>query len=136
MIAIYLPMIIVSSLFFGFEPALYCGISLLGFAFWRLGEDPRYKKLGVIIFIICTIIFQTAFIYFFITDNFFPENPFELKIPFVIANTIFGFKSVQIPPVSIHTLSSEKLDLAILFSIALIAYLLIQNLALLFSASK
>jgi len=136
MIILYLPMIIVSSLFFGFESSLYCGISLIGFAFWKLSESPKYKKVGLVIFIIGTILFHITFVYYFITEKFFPENPFEFRMPDLILKSIFGFRDVKMPKITLFDKNSGKLDLAILFTIILIAYLVIQNLALIFSSTK
>jgi len=80
------------------------------------------------------ILFHITFVYFFITENFFPENPFEFRMPDLILRYIFGHEDFQIPEINLFT--DGKLDLAILFTIILIAYLVIQNLALVFSVPK
>jgi len=129
LIILYLPMIIISSIFFGFESSLYCGISLLGFAYWRLSEKSTYKKVGLVIFIIGMILFFLAFVYFFITERFFPENPFEFRMPTLILKSIFGLTGIQIHEISLFD-KSGKLNLIILFTLALIFYLVLQIVAL------
>jgi len=84
LIVLPLPIIIITSLFLGFEPSFYCGMSLFGLSFWKLGEKPKLKKIGVVLCIVGTILFYATFVYFFSTGSFFPENPFEFKIPALI----------------------------------------------------
>ncbi len=80
MIVASLPIIIITSIFLGFEVPFYYGISLLGLSFWRLGNNERLKKSGIIICIIGTTLFFITFIYYIAEGIIFPDKPFEFKI--------------------------------------------------------
>ena len=79
-----LPVMLITALFLGFEPAFYYGINLIGASFWILTENRRMKFFGILVCIIGLIFFIAALSYYFMTETFFPKNPFELKIPSAI----------------------------------------------------
>jgi len=82
-----LPVIIISSIFLGFEVPFYYGISLLGLSLWRLGNDDRLKKAGIIICAIGTTLFFITFVYYLAEGIIFPEKPFEFRILGLISQT-------------------------------------------------
>jgi len=80
LIIVSLPVIIITSIFLGFEVPFYYGISLLGLAFWRLGNDELLKKSGILICAIGTTLFFITFVYYIAEGIIFPDRPFEFKL--------------------------------------------------------
>jgi hypothetical protein len=74
-----LPILIIASIFLGFEVSFYYGISLLGLSFWRLGTGEKIKKAGIILCTVCTLLVLMTFVYYINAGIFFPEQPFEFK---------------------------------------------------------
>jgi hypothetical protein len=85
-----LPVVLITSIFLGFEVSFYYGISLLGLSLWRLGKEENLKKIGIFICTIGTIFFFVTFVYYLTNGLIFPENPLEFKIPMMIYEKIFG----------------------------------------------
>jgi len=85
-----LPVVLITSIFLGFEVSFYYGISLLGLSLWRLGTNERMKKSGIIICTIGTIIFFITFVYYLSAGMIFPENPLDFKLPGLIYKRLIG----------------------------------------------
>jgi len=83
-----IPVILITSIFLGYEAPFYYGIALMGFAFWRFGSDDRMKKAGIIVCVIATIFFFITFVYYLVSGIIFPEEPFEFKTLSFIYNSI------------------------------------------------
>jgi len=74
-----IPVILITSIFLGYEAPFYYGIGLIGFAFWRFGLDDRTKKAGIIVCVIGTLLFFITFVYYLVSGIVFPDQPFEFK---------------------------------------------------------
>ena len=74
-----IPVVLITSIFLGYEAPFYYGISLIGFAFWRFGNDEKVKKIGTIICLVGTLLFFITFVYYLISGIIFPDKPFEFK---------------------------------------------------------
>ena len=90
MIITSLPVVLITSIFLGFEVSFYYGISLLGLSLWRLGNEDRLKKYGIIVCTVGTILFFVTFVYYLSNGLIFPENPLEFKLPILVYEKLFG----------------------------------------------
>ena len=70
-----IPVILIASIFLGFEAPFYYGISLLGFSFWKFGTDDRVKKIGIFVCAIGTVFFYLTFVYYLVAGILLPEKP-------------------------------------------------------------
>lgn len=85
-----LPVVLITSIFLGFEVSFYYGISLLGLSLWKLGNNEKLRKSGIIICTIGTIFFFITFVYYLSSGLIFPEKPLEFKLPGFIYERLFG----------------------------------------------
>lgn len=90
MIVASLPIILITSIFLGFEAPFYYSISLLGLSLWRWGGEERLKKSGIIICMVGTILFSITFVYYLVEGIIFPDKPFEFKTISLIFKSLSG----------------------------------------------
>ncbi len=86
-----LPVIIVPSLFVGFELPLYFGIALIGLAFWLYSDDEALKFIGTQVARIGFILSIVAFMYYFYSGQFFVTEPFEFRFLKVVIEFFIEF---------------------------------------------
>lgn len=74
-----LPVIIIPSLFVGFELPFYFGLALIGLSFWMYSDDELMKFIGTQVARIGFILSIIAFIYYAFSGQFFTTEPFEFR---------------------------------------------------------
>lgn len=79
MIVALLPVLVVPSLFFGFELPLYLFFGLVGMILWIYIDDPIANFIGSQLARIGFALFIVAFIYYFFSGNLFTTKPFEFR---------------------------------------------------------
>jgi len=87
-ILLNLPLMVVISIIFGYEPVLYMGIGMLGLTFWLFSDDPILKRYAFAIFIVSEFLFVGATIYYITIQGFTREDPFNFKFLFFIPSLI------------------------------------------------
>jgi hypothetical protein len=74
-----LPVIIVPSLFVGFELPFYFGMALIGLSFWLYSDDEFLKFIGTQIARMGFMLSIIAFVYYALSGQFFTTGPFEFR---------------------------------------------------------
>jgi hypothetical protein len=85
-----IPVILITSIFLGFEAPFYYAISLIGFSFWKFGTDDKVKKIGVIICAIGTVLFYITFVYYLTAGILLSEEPFKFRIFGLVYSLLTG----------------------------------------------
>jgi len=79
LVVLILPLVIVPSLFIGFELPLYLGMGLLGTMMWLYVEDPALNFIGSQLARVGFILFVVAFMYYFFSGSILGTQPFEFR---------------------------------------------------------
>jgi hypothetical protein len=90
-----LPILLITALYFGYEATFYFGVSLFGLSFWLLTEKNRLKLFGILTYVFGTIMYSSTIVYYLVTEQFFPPDPFEFKLSVFIIKTISGSKQIS-----------------------------------------
>lgn len=88
MLAPFLILLVITTLFIGFEAAFYLGIGLFGLAFWLYGGNPIFRMVGSIFTTMGMVLFLITFTYYYVTLQFFPSNPFKFRFLGQVAETV------------------------------------------------
>ena len=83
-----LPIMLILSVFVGYEPVFYMGIGFFGLSFWLFSETSKIKNIGLILFIISQVLFLSSLVFYFSGGQFPPENAFEFRMLTAMTNLL------------------------------------------------